>query len=272
MSVTVQHKPGPGLFCPSGHWTHLASFDAPPPGETDFGIPDYHRSLWQSDDTGHIVNLHAMDLESLYDSGYWDRTYPDGILPVFERIMGLPPDRSDNRQRVARIEAFWRASGGSAPRTVLDVGSGLAVFPAAMQGAGWSCTALDPDPRATRHAEDAAGVDVLTGDFMSVAADRQYGLVTLNKVLEHVEDMVGMLDRARAFLVPGGWVYVEVPDGEAAIAAGPEREEFFVEHYAAFSMASLALLCHRAGYRTDLIERVIEPSGKYTLRAFLCQP
>ena len=31
--------------------------------------------------------------------------------------------------------------------TLLDVGSGLAVFPAVMKEMGWLCTALDPDVR-----------------------------------------------------------------------------------------------------------------------------
>ena len=35
-----------------------------------------------------------------------------------------------------------------------------------------------------------------------------------------------MLAGSVAFLKPGGLVYVEVPDGEAAAAHGPDREEF----------------------------------------------
>ena len=64
-------------------------------------------------------------------------------------------------------------------------------------------------------------------------------------------------------------MYVELPDGEAAIVEGPEREEFLVEHLGVFSMASLSLLISQAGFQAQLIERVREPSTKYTLRAFL---
>ncbi len=50
---------------------------------------------------------------------------------------------------------------------------------------------------------------------------------------------------------------------------GPDREEFFIEHLHVFSMASLGLLAQRAGFAVDSAERLREPSGKYTLVAFL---
>jgi hypothetical protein len=81
-----------------------------------------------------------------------------------------------------------------------------------------------------------------------------------------------MLRRARGCLAPGGFVYVEVPDGEAAADAGADREEFFVDHWHVFSPASLALLARQAGFRTIALERLREPSGKFTLRAFLETP
>ncbi len=94
--------------------------------------------------------------------------------------------------------------------------------------------------------------------------------MTFNKVLEHVADPVAMLARARAFHGRAdGVVYVEVPDGEAAAAEGPGREEFFIEHLHVFSAASLALLAVRAGFSLVRLERVREPSTKYTLAAFV---
>lgn len=266
----------PAIRCPvtgETSWRLLARFDAPPAGETDFGLRAYRRELWQGTATGHIVNRHDMDLSALYAGDYWDRTYgADGVRRQFDRIMALPPERSDNRGRVAHVEGYWAAAAPAAPRTLLDVGAGLAVFPAAMRAAGWSATALDPDPRAAAHAEEVAGVAGLAADFLTDPIDRRFGLVSFNKVLEHVADPVAMLARARDVLAPGGRVYVELPDGEAAIADSPAREEFFIEHYCAFSMASYALLAWRAGFRVETVERLVEPSGKYTLRGFLSAP
>jgi SAM-dependent methyltransferase len=155
------------------------------------------------------------------------------------------------------------------PGTVLDVGSGLAVFPARMQERGWRATALDPDPRAAEHARTVAGVEAICGDYLAAGGLGRYDLVTFNKVLEHVENPVAMLVRSRDHVREGGLVYVEVPDGEAAAEAGSGREEFFIEHVHVFSAASLALAAERAGLCVRRLERLVEPSGKFTLYAFL---
>jgi SAM-dependent methyltransferase len=259
----------PCRFC-GGEHARIASYDAPPEGETDFGINPYRRTLWQCRRCGHVINLHGFDLEaSLYQGAYAEATYGEKMRATFERIMGLPPERSDNRQRVARMNLLAGALGWEPPRSCLDVGSGLGVFPAAMREAGWECVALDPDPAATAMIGDLAEVETLTGDFMNITAPRRFDLVSFNKVLEHVREPAAMLARARDFLTDRGAVYVELPDGEAALAdAGPEREEFFVEHFDAYSAASIALLIRAAGFDTLSVERIREPSGKYTLRAF----
>src|SRR5208337_3730243 len=105
-----------------------------------------------------------------------------------------------------------------------------------------------------------------TMDFGSFA---RFDVVSFNKVLEHVEAPVAMLRRAADLLHRHGFVYVEVPDGDAAAGEGPGREEFFIEHHHVFSPGSLALVAARAGFGPIAIERLREPSGKFTLRAFL---
>jgi hypothetical protein len=80
---------------------------------------------------------------------------------------------------------------------------------------------------------------------------------------------VSMLARSLQHLRQGGFVYIELPDGEAALVEGPERQEFFIDHWHVFSATSLAILATRAGFRLQALERLHEPSGKYTLRAFL---
>ncbi len=262
-----------GFRCPvtgADDWTLFAHFTARPEGETDFGLSPYYREIWQSQSTGHAVNLHEMDLGNLYAGDYWDRTYGDGrITRIFDKIMALPPGQSDNRARVELVDGYYRARRAKAQPSVLDVGSGLAVFPAAMREAGWQATALDPDPRAAEHARVKAGVLGLAADFMTDIVAGQYDLVSFNKVLEHVPDPVSMLARAKPLIAPDGFCYVELPDAEGALADSALREELFIEHYCAFSAISYAMLATKAGFSLSFMERVIEPSGKYTLRGFL---
>lgn len=257
-------------YCGNDEWAVVASYRTPPQGEVDYGISGYRRDLLRCARCGHFENRYGFDLGFLYSSHYWDSTYGDRVLQTFEKIMALPSGRSDNRARVEFVDTSARRYlPDGAELSLLDIGSGLCVFPAAMRESGWHCTALDPDPRAGEHARNVAKVDAITGDFMQVDLDRRFNLVSLNKVLEHVPDSTGMLSRVGDVLAPGGLVYIELPDGEGAFSAqGPDREEFFVEHFSAFSAASMSLLIARSGFSLITMERIVEPSGKFTLRAF----
>lgn len=268
----------PTLHCPCKrrHDRPAFHYDAPPAGETRFELrgQPYRRRYLRCSECAHWYADSAIDLGALYAGGYVDGTYGEGMRKTFERILALPREKSDNAGRVARVTAFAQEHlPGKAVPTLLDVGSGLCVFPFRMKEAGWRCTALDPDPRAAAHAREAAGVEAIAGDFMSIPDDRlgRYDVISFNKVLEHLLDPVAVLRRAARHLEPGGFIYVEVPDGEAAAAEGPGREEFFIEHYHVFSPASVAMMARHAGLNPVTVDRVREPSTKFTLRSFMAR-
>jgi SAM-dependent methyltransferase len=266
--------PHPTLRCPCDgrHLVPAFAYASRPEGEIAFPLAgDYRRDYGRCALCEHWFSHHEMDLSGLYDGTYVDATYGDGMRRSYERIMALPAERSDNVGRVAAVLDFAerRFAGTRAAPSLLDVGAGLAVFPARMKEAGWRCTALDPDARASAHARDVAGVAAVTGDFRRLAATLgRFDVVSFNKVLEHVEDPVAMLAASSGLVAPGGFVYLELPDAAASVE-GPGREEFFIEHHHVFSPASLALLAARAGFALLELESLREPSGKYTLRGFL---
>lgn len=264
-------------FCGCVRYRRAFHYEAPPHGETQFALPagqHYARSVFCCNGCGHFESVVGMDTSSLYAGAYVDATYgAAGISGAFERIMALDPGNSDNIARVQRVDEFMRTRFGGQAGSLLDVGSGLCVFAAKMKQSGWNCTALDPDPRAATHARDYVGVSSIAGDFFDIAPDIVPGalfeLVTFNKVLEHVADPVCMLARAHHFLNADGICYLEVPDGERAAAGGAGREEFFIEHVHVFSLLSLRSLAEQAGFAVLRIDRLVEPSTKFTLYAFL---
>lgn len=268
----------PRCLCGGTHFERVFSYDAPPEGEVRFGFASsdrYQREVLRCEECGHFVSIHEMDASGLYSGDYVNSTYgDDGIQHAFKRIISLDPVNSDNFGRVDRVIRFASEHIPASIVTnhqlsVLDVGSGLCVFLHGMKAAGWRCTALDPDPRAAEHARATVGVTAVCGDFMKVRGLGRFDAITFNKVLEHVPDPVGMLAKALAHVESGGFVYVEVPDGEAAVIDGPGREEFFIDHWHIFSVASLALLVAKSGFAVRVLERLREPSGKYTLRVFM---
>lgn len=252
-------------------------YTEPPHGEIGFTRPTgqpYYREVWQFELSNHFVSCHVMDVATGYTGDYVNATYADdaGMIRTFRRIIALSPEKSDNAGRIRRLRAFAETHFRRATDIdLLDVGSGLGVFPHVVKQTGWECTALDPDQRAVRHIRENVGVKAVCGDFMAADNLGRFDIVTLNKVLEHVPNPIAMLRRVHDCLGAGGMAYIEVPDGETALREGPGREEFFIEHLHVFSFASVILLANRAGFAPLLVERLQEPSSKYTLRAF-CVP
>jgi SAM-dependent methyltransferase len=258
--------------CRGAYLTQAFTYSTRPVGETAFanGNAVYERFFDSCKSCGHWFGRHAMALEGLYSGAYVDTTYGTDLGTTFERIIAIPHEKSDNFGRCNRIQDFVSNHLPEGERRLLDIGAGTGVFPHAMKSLGWSCTALDPDPRACAHLRERVGVAVIQGDFSSLDTTSigPFELITLNKVVEHVEDPISMLTSAGSILSHNGLLYVEVPDGSAAAQLGKDREEFFVEHLHAFSLASLALTIERAGLCCLVVERLIEPSGKRTIFAF----
>jgi SAM-dependent methyltransferase len=265
-------------FCESKDLGLASTFTKRPDGETEFASlkeDEYRRKLLKCGCCAHFLSSHDIDLENLYEEDYASSTYGDeeGITKAYSKVMGLPHDQSDNSFRVERIIDFATHYFSSSQKLdVLDIGSGLCVFLAKIKmRTDWDCTAVEPDERYCHHAKNTIGVEVIPQDYRLVNLDRKFNLITLNKVLEHFLDPLEVLKKCASDLATGGLIYIELPDGESAAEdqIGFEREEFFIDHHHAFSMASMELFIKRSGLRSLTLERVREPSSKYTLRGFV---
>jgi SAM-dependent methyltransferase len=257
--------------CAGSFLKQSIEYHASPGGETkfDLGSEKYHRRYDRCELCHHWFSVNKMNMEGLYKGNYVASTYGTKMRDIFQKIVMLPVDQSDNAGRIKYVKDFASSYfERDAPVSLLDVGAGLGVFPHVVKQQGWSCTAIDPDPHAVEHMRDVVGVHAVQGDFMDVQNLGRFNIVTFNKVLEHVPDPVLMLAKAKEFLAPKGLVYVELPDGDAAALDGSDREEFFIEHLHVFSFTSVSLMGERAGLTALQVERVREPSGKYTIRSF----
>lgn len=259
---------------------HFA-YDRQPPLEFKFEAiknMEYRRELHRCDQCGHLLEWINADLSELYHGDYVRKVWGgrEKILKTFNSINALPPERSDNVGRVAYIRAFvsrrWPAARLESGPHLLDVGTGLGVFPYRMKQAGWTCTGIDLDVTLIEHVRQAVGIPAHVFDLMTPRDLGRFDLVTFNKVLEHVADPVALLAAAVPRLAEGGVIYVELPDGEAAEAEGQDREEYLLGHMHVFSASSYALLIARAGLELIALERLREPSTKFTLRGFARPP
>ena len=265
------------MFCSGTRFRTVFKYSGPPPGEIDLGVfapNEYQRTIRSCETCGHYYPTHQLDTQALYSGAYNNSTYQSslGMQQSFERIIKLAPDKSDNTGRCNRIERHLLEHLGPfdpASVSILDVGSGLGVFPFVMAQRGFAVTALDPDPKSAARLGSLTNVSAICSDFFELTPPPHFDVITFNKVLEHVAHPITMLRCARPFLNTGGMVYLELPDGEEAEAMGSGREEFFIDHLHVFSFASTSLLAARAEFCAVTIERLQEPSTKCTIRGFL---
>lgn len=260
--------------CGSIKLTLAFNYDAPPSGETKFDLSDqsYKRAYYRCENCGHFTGHHHLDLSALYSGDYVDATYGglEGMNVRLKKILGLPPEKSDNTGRVERVKDFSSKRFTTGQRvSVLDVGAGIGVFPAAVEKLGWTVTAIEPDHRTVTHLKRNVNIRAFGEDLFDLSPKQlgYFDLVTFNKVLEHVESPVELLRKSSEFLSQQGAIYVELPD-IAAADDDKEREEFFIEHHHVFSPASFAVLGDKSGLSLLQLSRLREPSGKYTLAGF----
>jgi len=274
-------KPTLRCACNNEYRERQVEYTTPPEGEI-LKPGGTGTEYWRAYDVcrlcSHYFEVHDFDITSLYEGDYVKTTYGslERIHETFRRIIDLPPSQSDNAGRVNRInkkitEYYNLEDKDFSSLSLLDVGSGLGVFPYVMQACGWQATALDPDPTACKHMSDKLKLQVICADYLKIdhLTIGKYNLITFNKVLEHVEDPVDFLFKSKSVLNSGGMIYIEVPDIEAMNDhQNKDREEFHLGHLHVFSPASLYKLIETAGLSFIEMIRLRDPSGKYTLTVF----
>lgn len=268
----------PCILCGSLNVSHCETISKRPRYETDYGIAEnaYLRRVFQCNNCGVFLNDHSMLSDAFYQGEYNEATYADKWHSRFEFIMGLPFEKSDNKQRVARIHAFLQNRGKQPSQTkVLDIGSGLGVFSAEMAKFGYPTYVIDPDKKAVDHAINTVGViEAWQGNLENLESclvDQGFDFISLNKVLEHVQNPLLALRNVHKFLSANGYLYIELPDGEAAAKAEgiAARQEFCIDHLTVFSSDSLKWLVHQAGFTILEMQSICEPSGKFSIYAFI---
>jgi 2-polyprenyl-3-methyl-5-hydroxy-6-metoxy-1,4-benzoquinol methylase len=261
-------------ICESRNLFLKYNYNSRPEGETLFNVfsDNYDRSYWECKSCGHFISSVELDLDKFYAEGYSDSTYKsrEGIHKIFQKIKQLPDDKSDNKQRVKWIDLLLKQYSSLQPSEIhiLDVGSGIGVFPFEIKSAGYKITASDPDKNAFDHMKYDLKLDAIHGHFQKINQDQRYDLLTFNKVLEHVKEPLAMLMDAKGYLKDNGFIYLELPDASGASRVGQFREEFFIEHLHVFTLKSTMELGVRAGLKLLFLQILKEPSSKFTIRSF----
>ncbi len=246
-----------------------------PSCETDYHIPEsaYYRRIYQCNNCKAYVNFHNLLDETFY-TGEYNKAIKLGTLTKrFEKIIAIPFEKSDNKQRVGRIlKNLSQPDQNPSKINILDVGSGTSVFLHELKKYGFYTASIDPDMTAVEHAIENVGVDMSHhGNLFDFRTNLKFDLISFNKVLEHLKNPVEHLQEAKKYLKPEGRIYIELPEGDRIVVKHllKDRAEFAIEHYVIFNSSSIGHLIEQAGMKNEKSEVITDPSGKYTIYAFL---
>lgn len=181
-------------------------------------------------------------LAHIYDRSYYEGA--EGSLG-FKDYAGLAPAR--HRMFARHLDQIERL----VPRgRVLDVGCATGDFLAVARTRGWEALGVDPSP--AREQALAAGIPMVGQTIHDAQVEPgSVDLVTFWDVLEHVQNPVADLRRARELLSPQGIVAITVPDSGSAVARLSGDRWFGYktagEHLQFFSAATLQKTFGAAG-------------------------
>jgi len=97
-------------------------------------------------------------------------------------------------------------------KTLLDIGAGTGAFAAEMIRNDWYVKALEPDPGARRQAMEKHGIDLEKSGQLYEMENQCFSAITMWHVLEHVHELHTYVDRLKQLLLPGGLIFVAVPN------------------------------------------------------------
>ncbi len=151
-----------------------------------------------------------------------------------------------NRQKKNLIERVSGIKKG----TLLDIGSGTGYFVAEMKNSNWEVTGLEPDTGARKIALEINNVSLSPIEKYYQLPAKNYDVITLWHVLEHVHDLKKYVAHFKSLLKENGVLLVAVPNYRSLDA------EIYKEYWAAYDVPR-----HLYHFSPDAMKRLMDMEG-----------
>lgn len=151
------------------------------------------------------------------------------------------------------LKAMEKHTGPADGRSLLDVGAYIGVFVEMATAAGWDACGVEPSAWAASLAQKR-GLAVVHGtQDAPELAGKQFDVLTMWDVIEHVSDPAGELAKAYRLLKPGGWIAVHTMDIDSLTARlmGARWPWLMDMHIHYFSQKTLAQMLQKAGFQVQ---------------------
>ena len=230
------------------------SCDKPDKYEKWMGITDIKREWLHCPRCGlwhQIRNYPLSELEEIYEEGYRDADFRgESIKQAFDRIMAIKDSENDIRVR-------WVLKTALAPRTLLDIGSGIGVFPYAMKEKGIHAWCTEENLHSLGFI-NSLGLTCVKG----IPYYAKFEMVSIVHVLEHIQDPVSFLKDLHKVLQINGKLFIEVPDAEAFDWLDIDHDDFNSCHTHSYNVSTLYGILKKSGYDVTDMHRQFYPERK----------
>jgi SAM-dependent methyltransferase len=223
-------------------------YDAPDKYEKLSGITEVERQWLECGMCGHYQSERSYQSEKLTYEKYRNRDFRGkGIEEEFESIMALPNRARENFARICWLSHVFP----NKIDRVLDVGSGLGVFPYELRNFGCDVKCVEINKESVDFLCKLGLECVEPGENLKSCFD----MVTMVHVLEHIEHPCLFLSDYSRCLTHNGKLFIEVPDAIEFGLLPKSHDEFNSCHFHFYTVPSLASIVERSGFVVKKIER-----------------
>jgi 2-polyprenyl-3-methyl-5-hydroxy-6-metoxy-1,4-benzoquinol methylase len=153
----------------------------------------------------------------------------------------------------ARLDIATMYLANDSPGRLLDVGCGNGILLERMRSLGWDVQGVEVDHKAAQVGKRTFGVDIYIGTLEKIKYhNASFDAITLNHVIEHVSDPIGLLKECYRILKPSGHLVAVTPNlrslghgrfGRNWIDLDPPR------HLHLFSPSTIETIANKAGFQ-----------------------
>ncbi len=165
--------------------------------------------------------------------------------PLLLKLMHETEDSWWYRGRASVISALFSRFLPKTAAEALDMGAGYGGMKKTLASRAERVFAFEPDTDA-RQALAARGYSQIF-ETVDEALTREYGIIALFDVIEHIEEDVSFLKRLRASLLPGGTIVLTAPAYQWLWSVHDKRNR----HYRRYTKGRLVLALQSAGFRVS---------------------
>jgi 2-polyprenyl-3-methyl-5-hydroxy-6-metoxy-1,4-benzoquinol methylase len=228
------------------------------------------RALFRCRQCG-LVQTFPMPSVSELDAFYQHYDVMGEREPYYQKLWGAgaadSPEGMEIKTRFLWAEKICKKFGKT-----LDVGSGPGLFLKLAKAAGAAAFGCELNARAAKESAATTGVTVFSGDIGTVT-EKDFDVVCLWDVLEHVSDQSNLLASAAQRLKKDGWLFVETPDEAALLdrlvlclaGAGikfPAATFYGLHHLVLFRKKTLTRLLEDNGFKVVIIAGAATDPGR----------